>query len=105
MERVAEGAVQKYYNQLEKKKQLELVSKKYGDILWNDSKREGKQTVGRENDLKNSILYRTKKIEVILSSMKRSEILTQLRTISSLQWRATYWRFSQKKKNSFKPRG
>lgn len=30
--------------------------------------------VGRENDLKNSTLYGTKKIEMILSSTKRSEI-------------------------------
>lgn len=28
-------------------------------------KREGKQMVGRENDLKNCILYRTKKTEMI----------------------------------------
>ena len=95
---VAEGAIQKYYNQLEKKKQLELVSKKYGDIMWNDSKREGKQMVGRQNDLKNSILYGTKKTEMIISSTERSEIWTQLKMISSLQCRATYRRFSQEKR-------
>lgn len=41
--------------------------------------------VGREDDLKNSILYRKKKIEMILSSTRRSEIRTQVRMISSLQ--------------------
>lgn len=30
--------------------------------------------VGREDDLKNNILYGTKKIEMILSSTRRSEI-------------------------------
>lgn len=71
---MAEGAAQKCYNQLEKKKQLELVSKK----IWRHNvklfKEGGKQMVGRENYLKNSILYRTKKTEMILSSMERSEI-------------------------------
>lgn len=38
--RVAEGAIQKYYTWL--KKQLEIVSKRHGDIMWNDWR-------GREN--------------------------------------------------------
>lgn len=41
--------------------------------MRNDSKREVKQMVGRKNDLNNSILYGTKKIEKILSSTNASD--------------------------------
>jgi len=42
-------------------------------MMRNDSKREVKQMVGRKNDLNNSILYGTKKIEKILSSTNASD--------------------------------